>query len=161
MRFKNQKGNNRFLKHYGMPRRSGRYPWGSGKKPQRNKNIYNVYLQLHQEGFTDKEISEEWGISQNRLKAIRQIGRAEQRSKDVARAEALLEKGYSKVEIGRRMGINESSVRSLLDEGRKVRMTAAMDSAETIREFIDKHKYVDVGKGTEVVIRIPTKQIKK
>ena len=54
MRFKNQKGNNRFLKHYGMPRRSGRYPWGSGKKPQRNKNIYNVYLQLHQEGFTDR-----------------------------------------------------------------------------------------------------------
>lgn len=159
MRFKNQKGNNRFLKHYGMPRRSGRYPWGSGKKPQRNKNIYNVYLQLHQEGFTDKEISEEWGISQNRLKAIRQIGRAEQRSKDVARAEALLEKGYSKVEIGRRMGINESSVRSLLDEGRKVRMTAAMDSAETIREFIDKHKYVDVGKGTEVALGIKSSKM--
>ena len=22
-----------FLMHYGMPRRSGRYPWGSGKDP--------------------------------------------------------------------------------------------------------------------------------
>lgn len=22
-----------FLMHYGMPRRSGRYPWGSGKHP--------------------------------------------------------------------------------------------------------------------------------
>lgn len=22
-----------YLEHYGMPRRSGRYPWGSGKEP--------------------------------------------------------------------------------------------------------------------------------
>ena len=27
------------LKHYGTPRRSGRYPWGSGDDPQRNKNF--------------------------------------------------------------------------------------------------------------------------
>lgn len=154
MRFKNSKGAGRYLKHYGMPRRSGRYPWGSGKQPQRNKNMYNVYLQLHKEGFSDKEICGQWNISQNRLKAIRAIGRAEQRSKDVERAEKLLEKGYSKSEIGRRMGINESSVRSLLDEGRKNRMNQAIDTAKTIQEFIDKNKYVDVGKGTEVALDV-------
>ena len=27
------------LVHYGTPRHSGRYPWGSGKNPQRNKNF--------------------------------------------------------------------------------------------------------------------------
>lgn len=153
MKSKNR-GGGKYLKHYGMPRRSGRYPWGSGKKPQRNKNMYNVYLQLHKEGFTDKEICGQWEISQNRLKAIRAIGRAEQRSRDVERAEKLLAKGYSKSEIGRRMGINESSVRSLLDEGRKTRMNLAIDSAKTIQEFIDKNKFVDVGKGTEVALGI-------
>lgn len=155
MRFRrSDKHVGKFLKHYGMPRRSGRYPWGSGKKPQRSKNMYNVYKQLHEEGFTDKEICDQWGISQNRLKAIRTIGRAEQRTKDVQRAEALLEKGYSKVEIGRRMGINESSVRSLLDEGRKNRMNEALDTAKTIKEFVDKEKYVDIGLGTEIALGV-------
>lgn len=150
----NRKGEGKFLKHYGMPRRSGRYPWGSGKKPQRNKNIYNVYRQLHQEGFTDKEICEQWEISQNRLKAIKSIGKDEERALQVKRAEALKAKGYSVSEIGRRMGRNESSIRSLLDEGRKERMEKSKDAADIIADFVDKNKYVDIGKGTEIALGI-------
>ena len=152
-------GQGKFLKHYGMPRRSGRYPWGSGEKPQRNKNIYNVYRQLHKEGFTDKEICEQWEISQNRLKAIKSIGKDQERALTVKRAEALREKGYSVSEIGRRMGRNESSIRSLLDQGRKERMNQSKETADIIAEFVDKHKYVDIGKGTEVALGIKSSKM--
>lgn len=154
MRFKNEKGNGKYLKHYGMPRRSGRYPWGSGKKPQRNKNIYNVYRQLHKEGFSDNEIAAQWDISVNRLKAIKSIGRDEERRLKVERAEKLKAKGYSNMEIGRRMGIRESSVRSLLDEARKERTNKTRDTANIVKAFVDEHKYVDIGKGTEIALDI-------
>ena len=154
MRFKNEKGNGKYLKHYGMPRRSGRYPWGSGKKPQRNKNIYNVYRQLHKEGFSDNEIAAQWDISVNRLKAIKSIGRDEERRLKVERAEKLKAKGYSNMEIGRRMGIRESSVRSLLDEARKERTNKTRDTANMVKAFVDEHKYVDIGKGTEIALDI-------
>lgn len=154
MRFKNEEGNGKYLKHYGMPRRSGRYPWGSGKKPQRNKNIYNVYRQLHKEGFSDNEIAAQWDISVNRLKAIKSIGRDEERRLKVERAEKLKAKGYSNMEIGRRMGIRESSVRSLLDEARKERTNKTRDTANIVKAFVDEHKYVDIGKGTEIALDI-------
>jgi len=154
MRSKNEKGNGKYLKHYGMPRRSGRYPWGSGKKPQRNKNIYNVYRQLHKEGFSDNEIAAQWDISVNRLKAIKSIGRDEERRLRVERAEKLKAKGYSNMEIGRRMGIRESSVRSLLDEARKERTNKTRDTANIVKNFVDEHKYVDIGKGTEIALGI-------
>ena len=31
-----------YLEHYGTPRHSGRYPWGSGKNPQRNNLKHKV-----------------------------------------------------------------------------------------------------------------------
>ena len=34
------------LKHYGMPRRSGRYPWGSGENPQRNGDFLSRVEEL-------------------------------------------------------------------------------------------------------------------
>jgi hypothetical protein len=41
------------LKHYGTPRHSGRYPWGSGKNPQRNKNFLARANDLKRQGLTD------------------------------------------------------------------------------------------------------------
>ena len=46
------------LKHYGMPRRSGRYPWGSGENPyQRYKDFRARVLELKQKGIA-KSISQ-------------------------------------------------------------------------------------------------------
>ena len=30
------------LMHYGMPRRSGRYPWGSGENPYQHEDWYDA-----------------------------------------------------------------------------------------------------------------------
>ena len=144
----------RYLKHYGMPRRSGRYPWGSGKQPQRNKNIYNVYRQLRNEGFTDKEIAEQWDMSQSKLKKLKAAGLMEQKELNMQRALALKAKGYGATEIGRRMGVRESTVRGWFKEDKMQKIAEAKVTAETIKEFVDKNKYVDIGKGTEIALGV-------
>ena len=40
------------LAHYGTPRHSGRYPWGSGKNPQRNKNLLTRIQELKDQGLS-------------------------------------------------------------------------------------------------------------
>ena len=41
------------LAHYGMPRRSGRYPWGSGEDPyQRSKDFLGRVEEMRKSGFT-------------------------------------------------------------------------------------------------------------
>ena len=47
------------LIHYGMPRRSGRYPWGSGKDPyQHSGDFLSRVEQLSKSGMSEKEIAE-------------------------------------------------------------------------------------------------------
>ena len=46
------------LRHYGMPRRSGRYPWGSGKDPYQHtpRGFVERVTELRKSGMLDKEI---------------------------------------------------------------------------------------------------------
>ncbi len=157
----------RTAKWYGMPRRSGRYPWGSGKKPQRNRNIYNVYRQLKEQSkkdgkeLTDKEIADMWGMSQTKLKALKSLGRDEQRQYDINRAKKLMARcGNNKSEVGRRMGIPESTVRSLLNEDREMRTNLTKNAADSIKKFADENKYIDIGKGTEIALGISPDRMK-
>ena len=43
------------LKHYGTPRHSGRYPWGSGKNPQRSKDIRARRNELRKQGMKESD----------------------------------------------------------------------------------------------------------
>ena len=62
-----QTGN--FLMHYGMPRRSGRYPWGSGENPyQHSGDFLSRVKELQKQGKSEKEIAEEMGLSTKQLR---------------------------------------------------------------------------------------------
>ena len=51
------------LMHYGMPRRSGRYPWGSGKEPYQHSGDFLARVEeLKKSGMSEKEIAETMGI---------------------------------------------------------------------------------------------------
>ena len=51
------------LAHYGMPRRSGRYPWGSGEDPyQRNMDFLARYDELKKKGMAEVDIAREMGM---------------------------------------------------------------------------------------------------
>ena len=106
-----------YLMHYGTPRHSGRYPWGSGDNPyQRNANFRSHVLDLRHKGMSDAEIARGMGMSKNELIAAMSRARAENRAEDVAEAKRLVGKGYSQSAAARQMGINESQLRNLLKE---------------------------------------------
>ena len=52
------------LMHYGVKRRSGRYPWGSGDNPyQHSGDFLSRVEELQKQGLNEKEIAESIGIA--------------------------------------------------------------------------------------------------
>lgn len=51
-----------YLIHYGTPRHSGRYPWGSGQDPQRSKSFSTRVAELKKEGLSQPEIAKMLGL---------------------------------------------------------------------------------------------------
>ncbi len=138
------------LYHYGTPRHSGRYPWGSGKNPQRARAFRQEVAELKKSGMSETEIANAFGINTSELRAAISIAKSEQRMADTAQALRLKEKGYSNVEIGKRMGINESSVRSLLDPAMQEKAAIGEATVNMLKQQISEKKYLDVGSGVEI-----------
>lgn len=152
---------NEDIKHYGTPRHSGRYPYGSGKDPkQRNKDFLGYVDDLKKKGLSEKEIAKGMGISTTQLRAKKSIAKDEQRKADAAMALKLKNKGYSNVAIGKRMGINESSVRSLLDPAKKERADTTRLTADILKDNIEKRDYIDVGVGVERYLGVSRTKLK-
>ena len=138
------------LYHYGIKRRSGRYPWGSGAKKSRNASDFLSTVDvLEKDGFNEKQIAEYFGLQTKQLRAYKSNAHNEVRAAKAAMALRLKDKGYSNSEIGRRMGINESSVRSLLDPAISMRKNASTNTAEMLEKEVASKKYIDVGGGVE------------
>ena len=149
------------LMHYGMPRRSGRYPWGSGDSPyQHNRDFLSRVEEMRKAGFTytdedgntytgDKAIYKSLGLTSGQFRTEIGIARDQRRMLNVARAQSLKEDGLSTSEIGRKMGVNESTVRSWLNPESKARMEEAMKTASMLKEQVDRKRMVDVGSGVE------------
>lgn len=148
------------LEHYGTPRHSGRYPWGSGKNPQRSKNFHRRVLELRAKGLTDTEIAKGMGMSTTDFRARMSNAKAEKRAEDRNRALELKDKGYSNVKIGEMMGINESSVRSLLNEKIAERNDLNKQTADSLKKFVDEYKYIDIGPGTEIDLGVTDNRLK-
>jgi transcriptional regulator with XRE-family HTH domain len=144
-----------YLKHFGTPRHSGRYPWGSGKdNEQRGKSFLSYVSDLHKQGVSEVDIAKGLGISTTELRSRKTAAKIEQRSSDQAFALRLKEKGYSNVAIGKRMGINESSVRALLNDSLKEKADVLNNVSKLLKDRADEFKYIDVGLGVEVNLGI-------
>ena len=153
--------NDNELMHYGMPRRSGRYPWGSGKDPyQRTGDFLTRIDDLKKQGLTEKEIAEAFGLTTTQLRAQKSIANAERRATLVATAQGLRDKGYSLQQIATEMGFkNDSSVRSLLNEKSAQRMDQAQNIKETLKKHIDEKGMIDVGVGVERELGVSTEKL--
>ena len=138
------------LMHYGILRRSGRYPWGSGGTENvRNKTFLDTIAEQRKSGMTDAQIAKSWGISRNDLTAARAIALAQQKRTKILQAQRLRDKGWSKVKIGERMGLNESSVRALLADGELDKVTVIETIANMLKSHVDTKGMIDIGKGVE------------
>lgn len=138
------------LAHYGILRRSGRYPWGSGgTESKRNKSYLDTIDGLRKEGMSDSEIAKSFGITTTQLRAARSIALAQQKQEKILTAQRYREHGLSNVAIGQRMGLNESSVRALLAPGEKDKADALQTTAKMLKDQVAEKKYIDVGGGVE------------
>ena len=139
------------LMHYGMPRRSGRYPWGSGDNPyQRSGDFLSRVEELKKKGLSETEIAKSMGLTTTQYRVQKSLAKDERRALDVARARSLREDGKSLNEIAAIMGFsNDSSVRSLLNENSEARMNQARKTADFLKEQIEKKGMIDVGTGVE------------
>ena len=163
------------LMHYGMPRRSGRYPYGSGEDPyQHGRDFLGRVEELRKEGFTytdekgktwtgDTAIAKSMGLSTTQFRTEIGLAKDERRMLDVARAKSLKEDGLGATEIGRKMGLPESTVRSLLDEKAEARMNKAQETAnflkERVNECIKDGGMIDVGAGVERELNISKEKL--
>lgn len=138
------------LMHYGTPRHSGRYAWGSGENPyQSSTGLYGMAKQLKSQGMSDKEIAESFGMSTREYKSAYSNAKNEVRAANRAEALRLKDKGYSNTAIGKRMGVNESTVRSWMDEDIAERSSISKNTAKALKSAVDDKKYIDIGGGVE------------
>ena len=141
------------LMHYGIPRRSGRYPWGSGDDPYQRggKDFLARVEELKKSGWseTPENIQKEFGLTTSQYRTEKALAKNERRALNVATAKSLKEDGLGESEIGRRMGVNESTVRSWLNEESETRMNQAKKTSDFIKKQIDEKGFIDVGSGVE------------
>lgn len=150
------------LLHYGMPRRSGRYPWGSGKDPyQHSGDFLSRVDELAKKGMSEKDIAESMGLTTSQLRIQKSLAKDERRQLEVDTAKGLREKGYSLNEIAKQMGYkNDSSVRSLLNEQSESRMKQSKQTAEFLKKQVAEKGMIDVGVGVERELGISKEKLK-
>lgn len=141
-----------YLEHYGTPRHSGRYPWGSGKDPyQRSVALKKYYNELKGQGILEKEIAKALGFdSTKQMRSFITISNSEIKKEQYRQALKLKEKGYSNQAIGEALKppISEASVRNLLDPAKKAQESKIDNVASVLKDSLDKGKYIDLGEGT-------------
>lgn len=142
------------LLHYGTPRHSGRYPWGSGKNPQRNKNILTRYNELKAKGFSDADIAKGFGMrSSSELKARIYNAKNELKKENMESAFNMMDDGKSNVHIAERLGVTEGTVRQWRKMGREEALGRRDENrriADILKKAVDEKGYIDIGSGTEI-----------
>ena len=151
-----------YLEHYGMPRRSGRYPWGSGKEPyQHSGDFMSRVNELKKQNVTytdtdgtvltgERAIAKTLGMSTTDLRMQIRVAEHERRQLEVDKAKSLRSDGKSLDEIAKIMGYkNDSSVRALLNENTAANKNRANNTADTLEKMLKKNKMLDVGAGVE------------
>ena len=151
------------LMHYGTPRHSGRYPWGSGENPyQRNGDFLSRVDELKGQGLSDTEIAKAMGLTTTQFRTQRSLAKDERRALEVERAKALQSDGYNPSEIARMMGYNsESSIRSLLNSDSEARMNQARVTAENLKRQVDEHGMIAISAGTERYLGVSREKLKE
>lgn len=151
------------LLHYGMPKRSGRYPYGSGKDPhQHTKDFLGRVEELHKQGHSETEIAQALGISTGQLRKQKSAAKAEQRAILAKTAQSLRDKGYSLPEITAKMGYkNDSSIRNLLDADIQERASKARNTANFLKERVGESGMIDVSKGVERYLGVSKEKLQQ
>lgn len=151
-------------------RGSGRYAWGSGENPHQHQfSFLSEVKRLRAEGIKDAEIAKMllgakryskdgepiWATTTD-LRAQITIETKKERQENRSKALSLLDECHGNVsEVARRMGKNESSVRSLLNDAIAERNSKYESTAEFLKKRIAEDGIIDISTGTELYLGVP------
>jgi len=149
-----------YLKHYGILRKSGRYPWGSGGNIEsQSRDFLGEIDNLKKEGLTDEEIMRGFGMNSTEFRQSKSIAKNAVKQAQIDQAQRLKEKGYSNVAIGQRMGVPESSVRALLAPGEKDKANVLQATSNMLKDQVAQKGFVDVGLGAELHVGVSREKL--
>lgn len=159
---------NKELKHYGTPQRfagdpkgSGRYRKGSGDNPYQSGSPFLARVnELKASGMTEAEIAKALGMSTTQLRAKKSIEKQEQIGREVSQAVRLKDHGYSNTEIGRIMGLPESTIRNRLDPTLAARANRTANLADQLKAQVEDKTYLDIGAGVEHQLGVSAQSLK-
>lgn len=138
------------IKHYGVERRSGRYPWGSGENPfQRTADFLAYVDKMRGEGLSDTEIASEMGISSTSLRSQITLANNRRRQIQTDSIISMKERGLTNTEIASNLGITEGTVRNRIKEAGSVKLTQLDNITRELRMQVEEKGYLDVGVGVE------------
>ena len=151
------------LEHYGTKRHSGRYPWGSGDNPyQHSGDFLSRVEELKKKGLSEKEILEtindslpdEYKMGLTEFRTARQKAGHDRKALEYDQIRALKDDGLGWKEIGDKLGMSESSVRSKYNNAIGEKASQAEKIAATLKEEVDKKGMIDLSEGANQVLGV-------
>lgn len=151
------------LEHYGTKRHSGRYPWGSGDNPyQHSGDFLSRVKELKKKGLSEKDILEtinnslpdEYKMGLTEFRVAQRTATHERQALEYDKIRALKEDGLGWKEIGDKLGMSESSVRSKYNGNISKKEQRAVNIANTLKAEVDKKGIIDISEGANSVLGI-------
>ncbi len=145
------------LEHYGTKFHSGRYPYGSGDDPyQHGGDFLSRVEALKKTGWkeTAENVKKEFDLTLEEYRNEKAWSNFTRRELNVSRAKSLKDQGMGNSEIGREMGVPESTVRSWLNPKSEDNMMAAKRTADFLKEQVDSRGMIDVGSNVEIGLNV-------
>lgn len=154
--------NDEDIMHYGTPRHSGRYPWGSGKNPQRSRDFMSRNEELKKKGVSEAERAKSLigpDATTEDLRNRISITNEARKLAAVYAVRRLAEKGMSDMEISRQTGVPPTTVREYKKEDAVIKASRYTSVANLLEDEVKEKGYIDVGRGAANLLGVSEKQV--
>lgn len=149
-----------YLAHYGTPHEgsvphSGRYPYGSGEEPYAHPDDLLARIdELSKKYDKETDIAKALGMSTTELRKQKSLAKDAEKLANISRVRRLKDHGCSNLEIQRRTGIPEATVRNYLKDYAYERANLTQTVADKLEGELKTKKYLDIGAGAEIAMGV-------
>lgn len=151
------------LEHYGTKRHSGRYPWGSGETPyQHSGDFLSRVNTLKAKGLKENDIlqaindslPDEYKLGSTEFRVACSKAGHDRKALQWDQIRAMKDDNLGWTEIGKKMGMSESTVRSMYKNGVGTKKDQVERIAETLKKEVDKKGMIDISEGANLTLGV-------
>lgn len=151
------------LEHYGTKRHSGRYPWGSGETPyQHSGDFLSRVNMLKAKGLKENDIlqaindslPDEYKLGSTEFRVAYSKAGHDRKALQWDQIRAMKDDNLGWTEIGKKMGMSESTVRSMYKNGVGTKKDQVERIAETLKKEVDKKGMIDISEGANLTLGV-------